>query len=225
MRYIMMNDFYQILKEKSKYFISYFIVICIFFIFESCLHFDYNDIYLSLLGIKIIKKNILFILLYLSNILISLFIAYNIFSNDFKNSLDNLFLRISPRKWLFCKSISCLFFTFLFRGILCFMVTSILFFFYKVIDIWYILVFLKSIFYFTFIQFLFILIVYLLQSKKYVLFLLPIFLFFLFLGSILIILSDIWWVYLMLSILSIILLMYVYGHCFVNLFERNGVNL
>ncbi len=222
MQYIMISDFYQILKEKYKYFVTYFIFIFIFLIFELFLQLDYGDIFLSLMGIKLVKKNILFILLYLSSILISLFIAYNIFSYDFKSSFNNIFLRISPKKWMFYKSVSCLFFTIFFRFTLFLIIATVLAFLYNNGVIWYILLFLKSILYFSFIQLLFILVTCLFQTKKIISFLLSIFISIIFLSSILIFLSDIWWIYLFLDILLIIILMYTYENCFINLFERNG---
>lgn len=222
MQYILINDFYQVLKAKYKYLIAYFIITYIFLFFELFLQLDYRDIFLSLMGIKIVKNNILFILLYLSSIIMSLFIAYNIFSYDFKNSLDNLFLRISPKEWLVCKSISCLFFTIFFRLILFLTVVIILVLFSKNITIQFILLFLKSILYFSFIQSLFILFVFLFQSKRYISFIFFMFIFVVFLNKIIIMSLNICLVYLLLNVLLMVILMYTFENCFVNLFERSG---
>lgn len=222
MKYIIVNDFLQILKQKYKYFITYFIATFIFLIFELFLQFDYHDILLSLMGIKIAKNNILFLLLYLSGILISLFIAYHIFSYDFRNSLNNIFLRVSPKKWFFCKSISCLFVTILFRFSLFLLISLFLIIFCKNTFFWLNLLFLKNIFYFSFMQLLFILYIYLFQSRKYISFLFFILISVIFLSKVLIFLPSVWWIYLFLDILLTIILVYTYENCFVNLFERNG---
>lgn len=222
MKYIIVNDFLQILKQKYKYFITYFIATFIFLIFELFLQFDYHDILLSLMGIKIAKNNILFLLLYLSGILISLFIAYHIFSYDFRNSLNNIFLRVSPKKWFFCKSISCLFVTILFRFSLFLLISLFLIIFCKNTFFWLNLLFLKNIFYFSFMQLLFILYIYLFQSRKYISFFLSILISVIFLSKVLIFLPSVWWIYLFLDILLTIILVYTYENCFVNLFERNG---
>ena len=173
------------------------------------------------MGFKIIKNGILFILFYILNVFISLFIAYSLFSYDFKNSLDNIFLRISPKKWLFYKCISCFIFTILFRFILFLFITMFLFIFSKYINISLILLFLKNVSYILFIQLSFVLLIYSFQSRKYTLFSL-ISVFILFCSKILIFSINFWWIYILFDFLLIILLMFVYKNNFTNLFERYG---
>lgn len=222
MYYVLMNDLHQIIKSKYKYLIIYLFFICIFLVYEMFLKLDIRDILFSILGLEVVKKNILFLILYIANIMIALFISYQLFTNDYKNSKDNIFLRVLPNKWFIFKSISCFIINFLFRLIIFLITGVILFLFNKEIDMNFcIILFFKSSFYFYFIQILFLLTVYIYQTKPFLLF--PLILLILLFNKVIIqcCLGQ-WWLYIIFGILINIIIIKIYNNIFTVLFEKNG---
>lgn len=222
MQYIFINDFYQIFKAKYKYFLAYFIVILVLLFFELFLKVEGDKIFLSLMGIKIIKNNIIFLLLYLINIIISLFIAFNIFLADFKNSSGNIFLRILPKKWIIFKSLSCFFITLFLRILLFLLIFAIYIIINEKINLVFTILFIKNIFYLFFLQLLFVSILYLFNFSKCFFLSIIIIIICLLFPKILLFYSNRWMLYIFLDILFILFLIKIYRSCYVKLFERNG---
>lgn len=168
MKFILINDFAQLIHQKYKYFISFLISAIIFIIYQLLLDTSSESIFLSTVGMEIQDKKIVSLILYLLNKIILLFSIYNIFIYDFKNSMDNLFMRISTKRMIFFKCFSALLFIFVFRTLFFLLVFTIL----KISNhIPFGLSFLfnisfKDVMYNDFLQLFSVLIIWLCQTKK-----------------------------------------------------------
>lgn len=222
MQYIFVNDFNQIFRTKCKYFLAYFIIIIIILFYEILLQLNSHEMFLSLMGIKIINNNIIFLLVYLLNICISLFIAFNIFFNDFKNSICNIFSRVMPNRWIIYKIISCLACTFLFRIFMFFFILVLCSLLKKNISSVFYIVFLKNFFYYFFLQLIFVSLICLFQSDNNILLSIFVVMVYLTFANILIFSFDMWHIYIYLDILLTLFMTVLYKMCYIKLFERNG---
>ena len=225
MIYILYNSFFQILKQKINYIISYFVVFlfCLFFI--NIFNFDGNILFYGSLGFDFTNKHILMIILYVFHRIFFLFISFHIFTYDFFNSLDNIFLRVKSGKFILLKCFSIFISTFVIKLVvyaLFLIATKLLF----RIDIYlptFISTFFLDLLYFSFIQFLFLLFYILFNCYPIIGTILGI----ISVGFIRLIfpnysyLNKWFWFYFLILILIIIGLYIIYKNKYVTMFERN----
>lgn len=225
MKYMLLYDFFHILKEKYRYIITYFIVILILIFYQYMLKMTLSNVFYGVLGLEIYNNNLLFVLNFILTKTVFLFVTFQIFTHDFKTGLDNLFLRIDSKKWVLFKICSHLVITFFFKLFLYFLVGITLFILYGSLSkIPIIVVFLYDFIYTLSLQLLFVFIYYLYQVKPFIgLFSLAtvvsfwqiIFPKFSFIKKYLL-------VYIVLFLITNILLRKIYQKNYVVLFERNS---
>lgn len=109
MKYIFFNDVKEV-KRFFKFFSIYLLFLLLILLFFT--GGDQSNIYkLSSMGFKFNQKgeSILVFLMYMLEILLISYLVINIYLKDIKFNSENIFLRMSPNKWLSCKLISIFF--------------------------------------------------------------------------------------------------------------------
>lgn len=105
MRFILINDL-NVIKKEIKAIIIYFALFIFLLFCNVYFSLSYSiDISKTVLGIVFDIKTI-DILYFLYHFLFILFLFFRIISNDYQIGINNLFLRISNRKYVFYKSLS-----------------------------------------------------------------------------------------------------------------------
>lgn len=107
MKYLFMNDINYIITNKKKILLLYYIaILCISVIYASSGTNLGNSISI-ILGNNYKKTESLYIelIMYIFNIAIAVYICFTIYIKDIRYQLDNIFLRISPNKWILKKNI------------------------------------------------------------------------------------------------------------------------
>lgn len=225
MGYMLYYNFFQILKQKRSYIISYFIVFLFCLFFLKLFDFDENTLFYGSLGLSMSNKHILITILYIFHRVFFLFLSFYIFTYDFSNSIDNIFLRIKSGKFILLKCFSIFMSTFVMKLAIyaLFFLTAELFFKMDIDFLTFISVFLLDLLYFSFIQFLFLLfylifqcylivgIVFSIISVGFISLIFPNYSY----------LNQWFWIYLLLFIPIIISLYIIYKNKYVIIFERN----
>ena len=225
MGYMLYYNFFQILKQKRSYIISYFIVFLFCLFFLKLFDFDENILFYGSLGLSMSNKHILITILYIFHRVFFLFLSFYIFTYDFSNSIDNIFLRIKSGKFILLKCFSIFMSTFVMKLAIyaLFFLTAELFFKMDIDFLTFISVFLLDLLYFSFIQFLFLLfylifqcylivgIVFSIISVGFISLIFPNYSY----------LNQWFWIYLLLFIPIIISLYIIYKNKYVIIFERN----
>ena len=218
-------NFFQILKQKKSNIISYFIVFLFCLFFLKLFDFDENILFYGSLGLSMSNKHILITILYIFHRVFFLFLSFYIFTYDFSNSIDNIFLRIKSGKFILLKCFSIFMSTFVMKLAIyaLFFLTAELFFKMDIDFLTFISVFLLDLLYFSFIQFLFLLfylifqcylivgIVFSIISVGFISLIFPNYSY----------LNQWFWIYLLLLIPIIISLYIIYKNKYVIIFERN----
>ncbi len=218
-------NFFQILKQKKSYIISYFIVFLFCLFFLKLFDFDENILFYGSLGLSLSNKHILITILYIFHRIFFLFISFYIFTYDFSNSIDNIFLRIKSGKFILLKCFSIFMSTLVIKLVVyaLFFLIAKLFFTMDIDFLTFISVFLLDLLYFSFIQFFFLLfylifqcyliagIVFSIISVGFISLVFPSYSY----------LNQWFWIYLLLLIPIIISLYIIYKNKYVIIFERN----
>ncbi len=109
MKYIMLNDIRYTLRQEFKIIIIYLSVafLCpIFLSYDQSISIE-RLIYGSLgFGLRINDLSIFEKLIFCFSIIVYLYLLLKVFTKDILNDVENLFLRISTKQWLFYKIIS-----------------------------------------------------------------------------------------------------------------------
>lgn len=108
MRYTLFNDVYTFVKKYCKYIIFYYLIVLFFIIINLLMYKQFtNDLFFKSLGVLYSSDmGILDIIIFYFNFSFNLFVVFQIFDNDIKNGICNIFLRMSIKKWLSFKCIS-----------------------------------------------------------------------------------------------------------------------
>lgn len=185
-----------------------------------------TELFNSMVGLSIYQDNFLFTLVAILTKFLLVFLTFNIYTYDLKNSLDNIFLRVKANKWFIMKLLSNTLFTVLIK----------IFTYISIITI--ITIFPKATFnYLLVLKIFFIDIIYTLCFQMF--FLLLYFLMFYnkLIGGITVIsglvslrllfpsmkfINRFWYLYLIISLILVIILMTLCKNNYVNLFERNS---
>lgn len=112
MKYILMNDFKFLIKNKRLLIASYLSIILLFLFTIKTLRFDINrNTLCKVIGISYdFKDNYMYLFIYVLNVCISIYLCIILFSKDIKIGKENIFLRLKKEKWFLYKMIS-IFFT------------------------------------------------------------------------------------------------------------------
>lgn len=103
MKCVLYHDLSQIFKIRKKMLFGYFFSILFLMVFVSILKIPYMDIFCGILGLKFYKYSPLFVVSYLLNRIFFIYIIFCLFTYDFKNAKGNLFMRLTPLKWVLLK--------------------------------------------------------------------------------------------------------------------------
>ena len=107
MRYIIVNDLIDCFKNKRKLILGYAIITLIIFLFFSFIRHNHDSLYYTL-GLKCLfaEQDWIQMLAYVFMLGFYIYLALLIFIKDLSNDITNIFLRITPRKWLNYKLVS-----------------------------------------------------------------------------------------------------------------------
>lgn len=120
MKYMFINDFRYILKRYLLFYFLFMIIMIAFpFFLKYVLEVDFNNsfilnLFLFNIGEKYSFFSVFEFMIYILNICFYSFFAIDIFLKDIALGKENVFLRISPLKWMSYKLIIILFYTSLF---------------------------------------------------------------------------------------------------------------
>ena len=107
MKYLFYNDICYLKFKRNKIILVYFILPFISYFLLVNANMSTMQIILSCLGLNFnIKENSIFeIIIFITNISFFTFIIIDLFLKDICYQTDNIFLRMSPQKWIFLKII------------------------------------------------------------------------------------------------------------------------
>lgn len=109
MKYLIFNDLFYSLGKHKKLVIFYIAIPIIYLLFNAYMKIIINqDFFDSILAINVDYRisGWLSMLLYLFYIFVYIYIMILLFAKDLKNGSENIFLRMSPIKWIMCKMLS-----------------------------------------------------------------------------------------------------------------------
>lgn len=109
MKYILTNDIKSFYYNYKKYIFIYFLIIISFVFIEKLVGVPCDDsLFLSAVGINLNYNGGILdgILMFFFHFGVNLFIIFQIFNNDIKNGMSNIFLRMTIFRWIIYKIIS-----------------------------------------------------------------------------------------------------------------------
>ena len=108
MKYLLCNDILSFFKKYKKYiFIFFTIILLVPMVQLFCGIPISKSLFLDIEGLNFdINSGIISLLMFFLNLGFHLLVAFQIFDNDIKNGQENIFLRMSAKKWIICKIIS-----------------------------------------------------------------------------------------------------------------------
>lgn len=107
MRYIIVNDLIDCFKNKRKLILGYSLITLIIFLFFSIIRHNHDSLYYTL-GLKCLfaEQDWIQMLAYVFMLGFYIYLALVMFIKDLSNDITNIFLRVTPRKWLNYKLVS-----------------------------------------------------------------------------------------------------------------------
>ena len=168
MKFILKNDVSFIVKNNKKIILIYLILsICLFVSFSIFSYLSTIDVFIKISGLNVILENrdMIALMIYLFVNSFYSYIIILLFVKDVRNNLENIFLRISTKNWLFLKIMSVLLITFFFL-ILNYLFLFITSLFFEKLSIIIIPYFFKNLLYIFMIQLLVIFNYVLFQIKS-----------------------------------------------------------
>lgn len=107
MRYIIVNDLIDCFKNKRKLILGYAIITLIIFLFFSFIRHNHDSLYYTL-GLKclFVEQDWIQMLDYTFMLGFYIYLALLMFIKDLSNGVTNIFLRVTPRRWLNYKLVS-----------------------------------------------------------------------------------------------------------------------
>lgn len=116
MKYIIYNDIRYIVKKERKIVLLYlFIIVMLTFLFSYSNYSIDDNIIIKIFGLDCNFKEFdwIEILSYIFSMSIFILLSFKTYIRDMKNNLENIFLRISKKRWIIYKLISIFISTFL----------------------------------------------------------------------------------------------------------------
>lgn len=114
MKFILKNDVsFLFLKEKKIIFLYYIVSIILFIAFSKFSYMDNKDILIMINGLDVVleKQDMFSFMIYLFILSFYCYIIFLLFTKDARSNLENIFLRITTKKWLSLKMLSVLLIT------------------------------------------------------------------------------------------------------------------
>lgn len=108
MKYIYLNDIEYLIKKRKKLLIAMLLIPLLIMLINIKSSFSLVERLVNAMGtnwISFNESNMLEFIMYLFNISIYVFLIVDIYVKDIAYGLDNIFLRIHPKKWFLKKSI------------------------------------------------------------------------------------------------------------------------
>ena len=166
MKYIFEVDINFIKNKLLKKIILHYLLLCGGYLLLSTLDNSINiDNFYTILGIKLFdKSNLLEITFYIFNFVFISYLSFSVFSNNFGNKVENIFLRMKTTEWITYKilSISCILITYI---SVVYVFSLVIFILLKINLFNILIIFLKNILYIIIIELISI-IIYILISNK-----------------------------------------------------------
>ncbi len=106
MRYIILNDIFFINKKMKKWLIIYMLIIFLVPFYLKYTNLLSSDYFFVNVGLKFNKNSFIEVLLFLLNICFYLYITLNLFFSNIKFGIDNLFNRITKKRYIIGKMLS-----------------------------------------------------------------------------------------------------------------------
>lgn len=114
MKFILKNDIsFLFLKEKKIISLYYIVSIILFITFSKFSYMDNKDILIMINGLDVVleKQDMFSFMIYLFILSFYCYIIFLLFTKDARSNLENIFLRITTKKWLSLKMLSVLLIT------------------------------------------------------------------------------------------------------------------
>lgn len=165
MKYVIVNDIYSFFQKYKLYVLMFLLTILSSVVIQKLIGVPLDqDLFLSSLGFRTsLDYGLIPFLLFILNCGIHIFVVAQIFNNDVKNGLENIFLRMNLNKWINVKCFS-IFLLNTILTILLYMSLMIIFAIDHVILSTTLIYVLINIIFFSFIEYLF-LFIYLITKR------------------------------------------------------------
>ncbi len=106
MEFIIRKDFTQFFKKNWKLMLEIFLVIICYGFYAKNFYKDSEEIFITTLGLHILEYSTLDIVIFLFHKIVTLYIMISLFFSMLRGGIENLFLRLSMKKWFYYKELS-----------------------------------------------------------------------------------------------------------------------
>jgi len=154
MRYIFLNDIEYLFHNRKKILMLIFLIpllVCMIINNNSAIEMFYTAFGINL---NFNNTSVIELMMFIFNVVIYLFLMFDLYIDDMQFKMDNIFLRMDLKKWLFNKNIVFLFLSFLLKLIQYLLILLLMYFNNKQIAInQFINIFILDYIYISFIEF------------------------------------------------------------------------
>lgn len=118
MKSIFFNDYDLVKRKLLKYLIFHFIILILFLLINFLISTVFDNPMFAIMGINY-NKNSTYMetTFYFYNLMLSVFLMLNLFFNEHKNGLCNIYLRMTSVNWWKYKNFSIIFLLFIYKAI------------------------------------------------------------------------------------------------------------
>lgn len=124
MQFIVRKDLVHFLKKNRKMILGIFFVILFYSIYAKYTHDSIHRVFFSILGLHMDKDSFFAdIIIFIFHIMVFVYIMLFLFFEMLRGNIENIFLRLSMKKWFFSKIVSIFLITFVLK--ICFYIMAI----------------------------------------------------------------------------------------------------
>lgn len=107
MKYLCLNDFLYLLRKKYLLLILIFTLPLFFLLFRMNINENVIDIVMFVTGTNLKYRSSLEVIIFLFNCASTIYLIFYLYTKDLTNQLENIFLRVTQRKYILIKNLLC----------------------------------------------------------------------------------------------------------------------
>lgn len=107
MKYLCLNDFLYLIRKKCLMLMLVFMVPLFIILFRTNIDLEFIDIVMFATGTNLKYSGALEVILFLFNCFTFIYLIFYLYTKDLTSQLENIFLRMSPNKYILIKNLLC----------------------------------------------------------------------------------------------------------------------
>lgn len=107
MKYLSLNDLLYLLRKKYLVLILIFILPLFLLLFRINIDLNTIDIVMFVTGTNLKYRSALEVIIFLFNCFSIIYLVFYLYTKDLTNQLENIFLRLTPEKYILIKNLLC----------------------------------------------------------------------------------------------------------------------